>query len=101
MVRILISTLRTGGTGLYLTPTNKCILVDLWWNEAIEHQAPSLQKQVTIPRSLTPLRVTETWLKLCRVNWSACISTAACRNGPVSSGSDIHKNSRHGFEHAE
>ncbi|EEH40254.2 hypothetical protein PAAG_02309 [Paracoccidioides lutzii Pb01] len=39
MVRILISTLRTGGTGLDLTPTNRCKLVDLWWNEATDIQS--------------------------------------------------------------
>ncbi|EFR00181.1 DNA repair protein RAD5 [Nannizzia gypsea CBS 118893] len=36
---ILISSLKTGGVGLNLTMANKCILVDLWWNEAIEQQA--------------------------------------------------------------
>ncbi|KAF3483061.1 TPR domain-containing protein [Arthroderma uncinatum] len=36
--RVLISSLRTGGTGLDLTVATKCLLVDLWWNEAIEQQ---------------------------------------------------------------
>ncbi|KAG5304769.1 DNA repair helicase RAD5,16, SNF2 family helicase [Histoplasma capsulatum G186AR] len=38
-IRILVCSLRTAGTGLDLTAANKCILVDLWWNEAIEQQA--------------------------------------------------------------
>ncbi|WEW57749.1 hypothetical protein PRK78_003216 [Emydomyces testavorans] len=38
-IRVLISSLRAGGTGLDLTMADKCILVDLWWNEAIEQQA--------------------------------------------------------------
>ncbi|CAI7611743.1 unnamed protein product [Penicillium glandicola] len=38
-VKILISSLRTGGVGLNLTMANKCILVDPWWNEAIQDQA--------------------------------------------------------------
>lgn len=36
--RILICSLRAGGTGLDLTAANKCILVDLWWNSAVEQQ---------------------------------------------------------------
>ncbi|PGH31917.1 hypothetical protein GX50_05300 [[Emmonsia] crescens] len=38
-IRIFICSHRTGGTGLDLTAANKCLLVDLWWNEAIEQQA--------------------------------------------------------------
>ena len=37
-IRILISSLGVGGTGLDLTIANKCILLDLWWNEAVEQQ---------------------------------------------------------------
>ncbi|KAK2766795.1 hypothetical protein FQN54_006109 [Arachnomyces sp. PD_36] len=37
--RIMISSLRCGGTGLDLTMANKCILIDLWWNIAVEQQA--------------------------------------------------------------
>lgn len=36
--RIFISSLRCGGTGLDLTTANKCILIDLWWNNAVEQQ---------------------------------------------------------------
>ncbi|GKZ87241.1 hypothetical protein AnigIFM59636_000370 [Aspergillus niger] len=37
--RIMIASLKAGGTGLDLSAANKCILVDLWWNEAIQEQA--------------------------------------------------------------
>lgn len=43
--RIMISSLRVGGTGLDLAMANKCILLDLWWNHAVE-------QQVNIPSSL-------------------------------------------------
>ncbi|KAJ6019665.1 hypothetical protein N7522_001732 [Penicillium canescens] len=33
-IHVLISSLRTGGVGLDLSMANKCIMVDLWWNEA-------------------------------------------------------------------
>ncbi|RAL13018.1 putative SNF2 family helicase, partial [Aspergillus homomorphus CBS 101889] len=36
---ILLASLKAGGIGLDLTAANKCILVDLWWNEAIQDQA--------------------------------------------------------------
>ncbi|KMP00614.1 hypothetical protein CIRG_00756 [Coccidioides immitis RMSCC 2394] len=38
-IRVLISSLKAGGTGLSLTMAEKCILIDLWWNEAMEQQA--------------------------------------------------------------
>ncbi|KAE8143056.1 SNF2 family N-terminal domain-containing protein [Aspergillus pseudotamarii] len=38
-VRILIASLMAGGIGLDMSMANKCILVDLWWNEAIQEQA--------------------------------------------------------------
>ncbi|KAJ5757768.1 uncharacterized protein N7511_006462 [Penicillium nucicola] len=38
-IQVLISSLKTGGVGLDLSMANKCILVDLWWNEAIQDQA--------------------------------------------------------------
>ncbi|OJZ84527.1 hypothetical protein ASPFODRAFT_720787 [Aspergillus luchuensis CBS 106.47] len=38
-VRVLIASLKAGGIGLDLSAANKCILVDLWWNEAIQEQA--------------------------------------------------------------
>lgn len=45
-VQILISSLRTGGTGIDMTMANKCILVDLWWNEAIQEQVSWLIKEM-------------------------------------------------------
>ncbi|KAL3492758.1 hypothetical protein BJX62DRAFT_235916 [Aspergillus germanicus] len=38
-ITILIVSLRAGGIGLDMTAAQKCILVDLWWNEAIQNQA--------------------------------------------------------------
>ncbi|GAQ09582.1 hypothetical protein ALT_6903 [Aspergillus lentulus] len=38
-VKVMIASLMAGGTGLDMSMANKCILVDLWWNEAMEHQA--------------------------------------------------------------
>jgi SNF2 family DNA or RNA helicase len=37
-IKVMIASLKTGGVGLDLSVANKCILVDLWWNEAIEEQ---------------------------------------------------------------
>ena len=37
-LKIMISSLKTGGVGLDLSVANKCILMDLWWNEAIQEQ---------------------------------------------------------------
>lgn len=37
-IRVMIASLRVGGTGLDMTAANKCILVDLWWNEAMQDQ---------------------------------------------------------------
>ncbi|PYH97546.1 hypothetical protein BO71DRAFT_447895 [Aspergillus ellipticus CBS 707.79] len=38
-VRVMIASLKAGGIGLDMSAANKCILVDLWWNEAIQEQA--------------------------------------------------------------
>ena len=38
-IRILIASLKAGGTGLDITAANKCILVEPWWNDAIQQQA--------------------------------------------------------------
>jgi len=37
--RILVATLKTGGTGLNLTAASNVIHYDLWWNPAVENQA--------------------------------------------------------------
>ncbi|KAL1863322.1 hypothetical protein Plec18167_008183 [Paecilomyces lecythidis] len=38
-LRIMIASLKAGGVGLDLTMANKCILIDPWWNEAVQQQA--------------------------------------------------------------
>lgn len=38
-VRVLVASLRSGGTALNLTRVNLVILMELWWNHAIEQQA--------------------------------------------------------------
>lgn len=37
--RIMVASLRCGGVGLNLTAASQVILVDLWWNQAVEDQA--------------------------------------------------------------
>ena len=37
-IKILIASMKTGGAGLNLTVANKCVIYDLWWNEAVEQQ---------------------------------------------------------------
>ncbi|KAJ6608214.1 SNF2 family N-terminal domain-containing protein [Mycena sp. CBHHK59/15] len=36
---VLLASLKAGGTGLNLTACNNVILVDMWWNPAVEEQA--------------------------------------------------------------
>lgn len=36
--KIMISSIKTGGLGLDFSVANKCILVDLWWNEPVQDQ---------------------------------------------------------------
>ncbi|KAK9593809.1 hypothetical protein V6Z93_005257 [Aspergillus fumigatus] len=38
-VKVMIASLMAGGTGIDMSMANKCILVDLWWNEAVQQQA--------------------------------------------------------------
>ncbi|KAL1981129.1 hypothetical protein VTN96DRAFT_3063 [Rasamsonia emersonii] len=38
-IRVMIASLKAGGIGLDLTMANKCILLEPWWNEAIQQQA--------------------------------------------------------------
>lgn len=37
-INILIASLKAGGTGIDMSMANKCILVDPWWNAAVEDQ---------------------------------------------------------------
>ncbi|KAI8272358.1 hypothetical protein K4K60_012907, partial [Colletotrichum sp. SAR11_57] len=38
-VKVLIASLRAGGTALNLTRGNRVVLMELWWNHAVEQQA--------------------------------------------------------------
>ncbi len=35
---IMLASLKSGGVGLNLTMANRVIVVDLWWNSAVEQQ---------------------------------------------------------------
>lgn len=47
-MKIMIASLKIGGVGLDLSAANKCILVDLWWNEAVEEQASRKDRYLTL-----------------------------------------------------
>lgn len=36
--KIMIASIKTSGLGLDFSVANKCILVDLWWNEPVQDQ---------------------------------------------------------------
>jgi SNF2 family DNA or RNA helicase len=38
-IKVMIASLKAGGIGIDLTMANKCILVEPWWNEAVQQQA--------------------------------------------------------------
>ncbi|KGO41712.1 Helicase, C-terminal [Penicillium expansum] len=66
-VKIMISSLKTGGVGLNLTMANKCILVDPWWNEAIQDQAYCRLYRIGQPRVVEYVQVVakgsiDTWM---------------------------------------
>jgi SNF2 family DNA or RNA helicase len=58
-VKIMILSLKAGGTGLNLTAAARVIHYDLWWNPAVENQASDRsyrigqEKNVTVHRLLT------------------------------------------------
>ncbi|OQE26963.1 hypothetical protein PENFLA_c006G08157 [Penicillium flavigenum] len=56
-IKVMISSLRTGGVGLNLTMANKCILVDPWWNEAIQDQAYCRLYRIGQPRPVEYVQV--------------------------------------------
>jgi SNF2 family DNA or RNA helicase len=37
--KVMIASLKAGGIGIDLTMANKCILVEPWWNDAVQQQA--------------------------------------------------------------
>jgi hypothetical protein len=53
--KIMIASIKTGGLGLDFSVANKCILVDLWWNEAVQDQVSGCAR-IEICRSLFPNR---------------------------------------------
>lgn len=71
-VKILIATYKTGGFGIDLSKANKCILVDLWWNEAVEYQASLYLLGVEVsntPLHLSiPLTINQAYGRLLRLN---------------------------------
>lgn len=56
-MRVFVVSLKAGGTGLDMPMASKCILVDLWWNEAVQDQVLKAIIQViyTEPEILTSL----------------------------------------------
>jgi SNF2 family DNA or RNA helicase len=38
-IKVMIASLKAGGIGIDLTMANKCILVEPWWNDAVQQQA--------------------------------------------------------------
>ncbi|EKV11056.1 SNF2 family helicase, putative [Penicillium digitatum PHI26] len=66
-IKIMISSLKTGGVGLNLTMANKCILVDPWWNEAIQDQAYCRLYRIGQPRLVEYVQIVakgsiDTWM---------------------------------------
>ncbi|KAJ5807438.1 Helicase C-terminal [Penicillium robsamsonii] len=66
-VKIMITSLKTGGVGLNLTMANKCILVDPWWNEAIQDQAYCRLYRIGQPRAVEYVQIVakgsiDTWM---------------------------------------
>ena len=64
--KILVATLKTGGTGLNLTAAQNVIHYDLWWNPAVENQATDRvhrigqEKDVMVYRFITKGTLEET-----------------------------------------
>ena len=64
--KILVATLKTGGTGLNLTAARNVIHYDLWWNPAVENQATDRvhrigqEKDVMVYRLITKGTLEET-----------------------------------------
>ncbi|KAJ5355841.1 hypothetical protein N7517_010450 [Penicillium concentricum] len=66
-IKVMISSLRTGGVGLNLTMANKCILVDPWWNKAIQDQAYCRLYRIGQPRAVEYVQIiakacVDTWM---------------------------------------
>lgn len=68
--RIFLSSLKAGGLGINLTAANYVILLDPWWNPAIENQAMDRahrigqKREVTVIRMITSMTIEEKILRL-------------------------------------
>lgn len=56
-IKVLLISLRVGGIGIDLTHTDVCILVDPWWNEAVERQAIDRLHRFGQKKTVTVLRL--------------------------------------------
>ena len=55
--RVLLVSLKCGGTGLNLTRANHCYLLDTWWNSAVEDQALDRVHRLGQTRPVTCVRL--------------------------------------------
>ena len=55
--RLFLSSLKAGGLGLNLTAANYVILLDPWWNPAIENQAMDRTHRIGQKRVVTVIRL--------------------------------------------
>ena len=55
-VNVFLISLKAGGTGLNLTAADYCILLDPWWNPAVENQAIARAHRIGQSRSVTAYR---------------------------------------------
>ena len=58
--RILLAGMKAGGVGLNLTAANRCIIIDLWWNNAVEQQAFCRMFRIGQERDVQVVRFTVT-----------------------------------------
>lgn len=65
-LRIMIATVKTGGSGLDLTAANKCILMDLWWNDAVQQQVGVGYDRISIFRR--PLTTGQAYFRVFRLH---------------------------------
>ena len=56
-VRVFLSSIKTGGVGLNLTAANYVILLDAWWNPAVEAQAFSRAHRIGQKRTVEVTRL--------------------------------------------
>ncbi|KAF3027762.1 hypothetical protein E8E15_008686 [Penicillium rubens] len=76
-IKVMISSLRTGGVGLNLTMANKCILMDPWWNEAIQNQAYCRLYRIGQPR---PVEYVQVVAKVSIDSWMMRLQKEKTRN---------------------